>query len=91
METSFFSGDPDVGGVSFGNAAVSTLSAPELAPGFYFGLPEPTGPFADGGVAVGATVNLAAVANTNPFDSAVSSTPAICGRRAWTRPRRTRR
>ena len=73
METSYFSGDPDVGGVSFGNAAVSTLRAPELAPGFYFGLPEPTGPFGATGVASGASVNLAAVAHTNPFDSAVSA------------------
>ena len=75
METAYFSGDPDVGAVSFGNAAVSTLRAPELAPGFYFGLPEPTGPSAGAnGVASGASVNLAAVANTNPFDSAVSAT-----------------
>jgi hypothetical protein len=73
METSFFSGDPDVGGVSFGNSAVSRLSAPELAPGFYFGLPEPTGPFPNGGVGSGASVDLAALANTNPFDSAVSA------------------
>ncbi len=73
METSYFSGDPDVGGVSFGNAAVSTVTAPELAPGFYFGLPEPTGPFGATGVASGASVNLAAVAHTNPFDSAVSA------------------
>jgi hypothetical protein len=73
METSFFSGDPDVGGVSFGDSATSTLSAPELAPGLYFGLPEATGPFPNGGVRSDATVNLAAVANTNPFDSAVSA------------------
>jgi subtilisin family serine protease len=73
METSYFSGDPDVGGVSFGNAAVSTVRAPELAPGFYFGLPEPTGPFGAAGVPSGASVNLAAVANTNPFDSAMSA------------------
>jgi hypothetical protein len=73
METSYFSGDPDVGGVSFGNAAVSTVRAPELAPSFYFGLPEPTGPFGATGVPSGASVNLAAVANTNPFDSAVSA------------------
>ncbi len=73
METGFLSGDPDVGGVSFDNSAASTLSAPELAPSFYFGIPEPTGPFPNGGVGSGATVNLAAVANTNPFDSAVSA------------------
>jgi hypothetical protein len=73
MDTSFVTGDPDVGAVSFGKAAVSTLFAPELAPGFFFGIPEATGPFADGGVGSGATVNLAAVARTNPFDSAVSA------------------
>ncbi|MGB0095462.1 MAG: hypothetical protein WBP81_23355 [Solirubrobacteraceae bacterium] len=73
METSFFSGDPDVGGVSFGNAAVSRLTAPEVAPGFFFALPEATGPFPVGGVGNGATVNLAAVANANPFDPAVSA------------------
>jgi hypothetical protein len=73
METSYFSGDPDIGGVSFGNAAVSTLTAPELAPSFYFGIPEPTGPFGANGVPSTASVNLAALANTNPFDSAVSA------------------
>jgi subtilisin family serine protease len=73
METSYFSGDPDVGGVSFGNAGVSTVTSPELAPSFYFGLPEPTGPFGASGVPSDASVNLAAVANTNPFDSAVSA------------------
>jgi hypothetical protein len=73
MEASYFSGDPDVGGVSFGNDAASMISAPELAPGFWFGLPEATGPFPAGGVGAGASVSLAAVANTNPFDSAVSA------------------
>jgi subtilisin family serine protease len=73
LETSYFSGDPDVGGVSFGNNAVSTVTAPELAPSFYFGLPEPTGPFGATGVPSGSNVNLAAVANTNRFDSAVSA------------------
>ncbi len=73
METSFFSGDPDVGGVSFGNAAASVLNAPEIAPGFFFGLPEATGPFPSSGVGSGATVNLAAVADTNVFDPAVSA------------------
>lgn len=74
METSYFSGDPDVGGVSAGpKAAVSTVAAPKLAPSFYFGLPEPTGPFGATGVPSGASVNLAAVANTNRFDSAVTA------------------
>jgi subtilisin family serine protease len=73
METSFQTGDPDVGGVSFGNAAVSTLTAPELAPSFYFGLPEATGPFPASGVGSAASADLAAVADTNPFDAAVSA------------------
>ena len=42
-----------------------------MAPGFFFGLPEATGPFT---APTTGTVNLAAVANTNPFDSAVTST-----------------
>jgi hypothetical protein len=50
---------------------VANLQAPEIAPGFFFGLPEATGPFTAGTTA---TVNLAAIANTNEFDSAVSST-----------------
>jgi hypothetical protein len=73
LETSYFSGDPDVGGVSFGNNAVSRESAPELAPSFYFGLPEPTGPFGPDGVAPGASVDLAGVAHMNPFDTDVSA------------------
>ena len=54
----------------FGNNSVAALAAPEVAPGFFFGLPEATGPFA---APTTGTVNLAAVANTNPFDSAVSA------------------
>jgi len=73
MDTSFFTGDPDVGGPSFGNATVNRLSAPEVAPGFFFGLVEPIGPFGANGVAAGSSANLAAVANTNPFDDNVSS------------------
>jgi hypothetical protein len=73
LEASYFSGDPDVIGPSFGDAAVATVSAPELAPGFYVGLPEPAGPFGAGGVQSGASVNLAGVARRNPFDSDVSS------------------
>ena len=63
-------GDPDALGVSFGNHAVAAVVAPEVAPGLFFGLPGPTGPFT--APATG-TVSLAAVANTNPFDSAVSA------------------
>jgi hypothetical protein len=74
MELSWAFGDPDVLGRSFGNDTITTLAAPEVAPGFFFGLPEATGPFPVGGVGSGATVDLAAIANTNPFDFAVSAT-----------------
>jgi subtilisin family serine protease len=73
LETSFFSGDPDVSGPSFGNAAVDRITAPELAPGFFFGIPEPTGPFGANGVAAGSSANLAAIANTYPFDANVTA------------------
>jgi hypothetical protein len=65
-------GDPDVEGPSFGNSSLATLRAPEVAPGFFNGLPEPLGPFGAGPI-TGATVNLAAVANTYVFDPDVSS------------------
>jgi hypothetical protein len=71
MDVSWAFGDPDVLGVSSGNNSVAALAAPEVAPGFFFALPEATGPFNSGTTG---TVNLAAVANTNPFDSAVTST-----------------
>jgi subtilisin family serine protease len=71
MDVSWAFGDPDFLGLSFGNDSIAALVAPEVAPGFFFGLPEATGPFTTGTTG---TVNLAAVANTNPFDSAVTST-----------------
>ena len=70
LEAEWAFGDPDVAGVSFGNNAVAAVAAPEIAPGFFFGVPEATGPFTS---PTTGTVNLAAVANTNPFDSAVSA------------------
>lgn len=70
MDVSASNGDPDVLGLSFGNNSVAALVAPEVAPGFFFGLPEATGPFT---TPTTGTVNLAAVANTNPFDPAVSA------------------
>ena len=63
-------GDPDVLGVSFGNNSAAVMIDPELAPGFDVALPDGTGPFTTGTTG---TVNLAAVANTNPFDSAVTA------------------
>jgi subtilisin family serine protease len=70
MDTSWAFGDPDVLGVSFGNNSVAAFTAPQVAPGFFFGIPEATGPFTS---PTTATVNLAAVADTNPFDSAVTA------------------
>jgi subtilisin family serine protease len=71
MDVSWAFGDPDVLGLSSGNTSVAALAAPEVAPGIFFGIPEATGPFISG---TNGTVNLAAVANTNPFDQAVTST-----------------
>jgi subtilisin family serine protease len=73
MDVSALNGDPDVAGLSIGDISAAELLAPEVAPGFFFALPEATGPFPPTGVAPGSTVNLAAVANTNRFDSAVSA------------------
>jgi Subtilase family len=54
------------------NQATAVLSASELAPSGWFALPEAQGPFGVSGVG-GATVDLGAVAETNAFDSAVTS------------------
>jgi hypothetical protein len=70
MDVSWTFGDPDFLGISAGNASVGALVAPEVAPGFFFALPDATGPFT---APTTGTVNLAAVAHTNPFDSAVSA------------------
>ena len=70
MDVSWAFGDPDFLGISLGNASVAALVAPEVAPGSFFGLPEATGPFT---APTTGTVNLAAVANTNRFDSAVAA------------------
>src|SRR5207248_9872794 len=73
MDVSAAFGDPDRLAVSLpGNAAIAEVTDPELAPGFWFALPEPQGPFPPGGIAPGATVNVAAVADANGFDGAVS-------------------
>jgi subtilisin family serine protease len=70
MDVSWAFGDPDVLGTSSGNSSAATLKASEIAPGFFFGLPEATGPFTTG---TNGTVNLAAVADTYPFDPAASA------------------
>src|SRR5262249_41078598 len=63
-------GGPNVRGASFGNNSVAVLAAPEIAPASFFGLPEATGPFTS---PINGRVNLAAFANPNPFDPAVSA------------------
>lgn len=66
-------GDPERIGASLpGNWSVASLQAPEVAPGLFFGVPEAVGPFPANGLGH-ATVNLGAVATTNPFDAAVSA------------------
>lgn len=62
--------DPEELGVSSGNDSVATAKAPELSPGQEWGAPDPTGPFS---AAVTGTTKLVAVATTNPFDSAITS------------------
>jgi hypothetical protein len=74
LESTANFGNPDAIGPSFGNAAVTRITAPEVNPGFFFGIPEAQGPFGANGVPAGSSVNLAAVANTNRFDSNVTST-----------------
>jgi hypothetical protein len=73
MDSSTPYGDPDFGGPSFGNFAVNRLFAPEVAPGLFFSTPEATGPDGADGLPAGSSVNLAALANTFPFDSDVTS------------------
>jgi len=70
MDVQWAFGDPDFLGESFDDDSVAALTAPEVAPGVFFGLPEATGPFS---APTTGTVNLAAVANTNPFDPAVTT------------------
>jgi hypothetical protein len=70
MDVSWAFGDPDFLGESFDDDSVAALTAPEVAPGVFFGLPEATGPFS---APTAGTVNLAAVATTNPFDPAVTT------------------
>jgi hypothetical protein len=74
MDMQAFNGDPHRLGVNVTDKlSVATLSAPEVAPGFFFAFPEPTGPFPPGGLPLGQTADLAAVVNANPFDSAISA------------------
>jgi hypothetical protein len=72
LDTQYQTGDPEFSGPSFGDAAVNRLSAPEVAPGFFLGVPAPDGPFG-ANPAPPSKANLAAVANTYPFDSDVTT------------------
>ena len=55
-----------------GNFSIATDGAPQVAPGFWFAIPEEQGPFPAGG-APKATANLAVVASTRLFDGTVTS------------------
>src|SRR6185437_1538914 len=78
MDTGFVFGDPDFGGPSWGNFAVNREFAPEIAPGLFFATPEASQPDGANGLPPGSSVNLAALANTFPFDpNATSSTGDI--------------
>jgi hypothetical protein len=72
LEVSAANGDPDVLGSNPGGVvSLAKIASAELFPGFFFGLPELFGPFPRGGAS--GTVNLAAIARTNAFDSAVKA------------------
>ena len=72
LEVSAANGDPDVLGSNPGGVvSLAKIASAELFPGFFFGLPELFGPVPRGGAS--GTVNLAAIARTNAFDSAVKA------------------
>ncbi|MGH7882583.1 MAG: hypothetical protein ACREN8_06710, partial [Candidatus Dormibacteraceae bacterium] len=66
-------GDPNrLGGAQPNNAAVATISDPEVAPGQWYTLPGAVGPFPDGGGGK-AAASVTATVDTYPFDSAISA------------------
>ncbi len=73
MDTGFIFGDPDFSGPSFGNAVINREFAPEIAPGLFFASPSATNPDGADGLPAGSSANLAALANTYPFDSNVTT------------------
>jgi hypothetical protein len=62
--------DPEALGVPFGNNSVAQLTDPEIAPGQFWAASEPIGPFPG---PVSGSANLAMVAITHPFDTAISA------------------
>jgi hypothetical protein len=75
MDSAFEWGDPDFSGPSWGNIAVNRLFAPEIAPGGFLAFPQAAKPDGADGLPPGSSANLAALANTYPFDAnATSST-----------------
>jgi hypothetical protein len=62
--------DPEELGVSSGDNSVATATAPELSQGQEWAASEPDGPFS---AAASGTTNLVAVATTNQFASAITS------------------
>jgi hypothetical protein len=74
MEISPSFGGPDILGTPLPqNSNLAEATAPELAPGPWFALPEPKGPFPPNGLGP-ATADVAATAETNAFDPAVAAT-----------------
>jgi len=63
-------GSPEIAS-SAGTAVTAQLSAPEVAPGFWFVSPSEIGPF--GGPAPAGTFSASAVVDANQFDGAVTS------------------
>lgn len=66
-------GTPDVEANSFGNAAVATVSLPEVPASLWSCPPAEQGPFGNSGAPT-TTFTCGASAQTNPFDPAVTST-----------------
>ena len=73
MDISAQGGDPDIEGTQLKhNQVIAQAAAPELAPGIWFALPEPKGPFGPNGVG-NASASVSAVVDTLVLDPAVSA------------------
>jgi len=66
MDISAAGGDPDIEGLQLpGNLDLALATSPELAPGQWFALPEPQGPFGPTGVPSGSQAAVSAAVDTN--------------------------
>ena len=72
---------PQVEGLTIGDVSIATHGAPEVASGPWTAFPTEVGPFG-GGPAPALPVSVAAVADTAPFDPAVSASSGDVWRRA---------